>query len=71
MRVDQLEVICQLAGISPCLLFEDSIKPEDGSELILALKDKIDLQKDIINLLREQLADCKEKIANQIKNQSN
>lgn len=60
MTVKQLESICKIINAHPCAYFDEQFSENNTSlELVNALKDKVDLQKDIIKLLREQLEDCK------------
>ena len=60
MKVYQLESICKLAQINPAILFDSTLDDKKNSgELIQALRDKIALQSELLQLLREQLKECK------------
>lgn len=60
MKVYQLESICKLAQINPAILFDSTLDDKKNSgELIQALRDKIALQTELLQLLREQLKECK------------
>ena len=68
LSIAQLEIICAMVGIHPGELFDDfegvhkKYNVSSPDMLINALEDKFKLQKEVNELLREQLNECKSKL---------